>query len=237
SESLATERSAASPSPRSTFGRSPRLRSRAPLTRHCARSSATSRRAIRRWCSTRSRLLASGSHFPRAHRRPLSPLPSSSQTTSWRILEMGPRPPCPGGNPCRSPSSHRPLPCREPIQTVQPTISETPAMKLVHAPYAASAVLLLALVGCKIRNPVGGCPYNEVEVPPQFVTPWDTVLEDDVEDLTGPFPGTLTWLDGDDVITVPKAGQAIEVEAEVEVDLATARMHEFIMGDRVAACE
>lgn len=110
-------------------------------------------------------------------------------------------------------------------------------MKLVHAPYAASAVLLLALVGCKIRNPVGGCPYNEVEVPPQFVTPWDTVLEDDVEDLTGPFPGTLTWLDGDDVITVPKAGQAIEVEAEVEVDLATARMHEFIMGDRVAACE
>lgn len=111
-------------------------------------------------------------------------------------------------------------------------------MKLVHAPYAASAVLLLALVGCKIRDPVGGCPYNEVEVSPQFVTPWDTVLEEDLEGLEGPFPGTLTWLDGDDVITVPKAGQAIAVEAEVDVDLATARMHEYIKDpERPGPCE
>ena len=102
---------------------------------------------------------------------------------------------------------------------------------------AASLLLPLALGGCKIRNPVGGCPYDEVEVPPQYVTPWDTVLEEDMAALVGPFPGTLAWLDGDDVITVPRAGEVIEVEAEVEVDVSTARMYEYIMGDRVAACE
>lgn len=107
-------------------------------------------------------------------------------------------------------------------------------MKLLHA---TSALVLLALVGCKVRVPVGGCPYDEVEVSPQFVTPWDTVLEEDMAALPGPFPGTFAWLDGDDVITVPKSGQVIEVEAEVEIDISTARMHEYIMGDREAACE
>ncbi len=121
---------------------------------------------------------------------------------------------------------------------MQPTISETYDMKLLPVAYAASAVLLLALVGCKIRHPVGGCPYEEVEVSPQFVTPWDTVLEEDLAALTGPFPGTFTWLDGDDVITVPKTGQAIEVEAEVEVDISTARMHEYIKDpERPGPCE
>lgn len=113
-------------------------------------------------------------------------------------------------------------------------ISETHAMKLLHA---ASALVLLALVGCRARVPVGGCPYDEVEVSPQFVTPWDTVLEEDIAALLGPFPGTLAWLDGDDVITVPKAGQMIDVAAQVEIDISTARMHEYIMGDREAACE
>ncbi|MCX4239354.1 hypothetical protein [Paraliomyxa miuraensis] len=99
-------------------------------------------------------------------------------------------------------------------------------------------MLLLALVGCKIRNPVGGCPYEEVEVSPQFVTPWDTILEEDMEALTGPFPGTLSWLDGDDVITVPKASQTVEVEANVEIELASARMHEYIKDpERPGPCE
>lgn len=111
-------------------------------------------------------------------------------------------------------------------------------MKPVHALCTTSVLLLLALAGCRNRDPFGGCPYDEVEVSPQFVTPWDTILEEDVAALTGPFPGTLAWLDGDDVIMVPKAGQAIEVEAVVELDLSTARMHEYIKAaDREAACE
>jgi hypothetical protein len=115
-------------------------------------------------------------------------------------------------------------------------ISEIHAMKLLHALSAAN--VLLALAGCRNRNPVGGCPYDEVEVSPQDVTPWDTVLEEDMAALVGPYPGTFTWLDGDDVITVPKAGQEIEVEAQVEVDLSTARMHEYIRApDSKSACE
>jgi hypothetical protein len=111
-------------------------------------------------------------------------------------------------------------------------------MKPVHALHAASAVLLLGLVGCKIRNPVGGCPYREVEVSPQFVTPWDTILAEDMEALAGPFQGTLAWLDGDDVITVAKAGQILEVEAHVEIDLSTATMHEYIKDpERPGPCE
>lgn len=110
-------------------------------------------------------------------------------------------------------------------------------MKHLHPLCAASLLLLLAPYGCKYRIPVGGCPYDEVELSPQFVTPWGTALEEDMAALTGPFPGTLAWLDGDDVIMVPKAGEVIDVEAEVEVDLSTARMYEYIMGDRKAACE
>jgi hypothetical protein len=111
-------------------------------------------------------------------------------------------------------------------------------MKPLYAPYTASVVVLFALVGCKIRYPVGGCPYNEVELSPQFVTPWDTILEKDMEALAGPFQGTLVWLDGDDVITVAKAGQILEVEAYVEIDLSTAKMYEYIKApERKGACE
>lgn len=111
-------------------------------------------------------------------------------------------------------------------------------MKLAHALHAASILLLLALIGCRIRYPPIGCPYEDQEVSPQFVTPWDTVLEEDMEALTGPFRGTLAWLDGDDVILVPKAGQGVEVEAEVEIDLPTARMRKYIKDpDRKRACE
>jgi len=90
-----------------------------------------------------------------------------------------------------------------------------------------SALVILTLGGCKIRHPFGGCPYNEVELSPQFMTPWGTVLEQDITALAGPYLGTLTWLDGDDVITVAKAGQAFEVEAMIDIDLSTARMHEY----------
>jgi len=104
--------------------------------------------------------------------------------------------------------------------------------------YVLSSLLLLTLGGCPIRYPFGGCPYNEVALTPQFMTPWGTVLEQDLEALSGPHLGTLTWLDGDDVITVPKAGQAFEVEAVVDIDLSTARMHEYTRNPRPeAACE
>jgi len=98
-------------------------------------------------------------------------------------------------------------------------------------------ITLVAAAGCQIRQPIGGCPYADVELSPQFVTPWDTVLEDDLTQLGGPYPGTLRWLDGDDVITVPKAGQEIEVEAEIEIDLSTARIREYEKTPEQIACE
>jgi hypothetical protein len=102
----------------------------------------------------------------------------------------------------------------------------------------ASTLLLLALGGCKIRQPIGGCLFEEMELSPESMTPWDTVAEHDMEQLVGPYQGTLTWYDGDDVITVPKAGQAVEVEAEVELDLSTIRIREYIKDpERTAACE
>ena len=105
-----------------------------------------------------------------------------------------------------------------------PTTLEIAAMKRLCV---LSALVMLTLGGCKIRHPFGGCPYNEVELLPQFMTPWGTVLEQDITALAGPYLGTLTWLDGDDVITVAKAGQAFEVEAMIDIDLSTARMHEY----------
>jgi hypothetical protein len=45
--------------------------------------------------------------------------------------------------------------------------------------------------------------------------------------LAGPYHGTLTWGDGEDVITVPKAGQELEVEATIEIDPTTARMRVY----------
>lgn len=111
-------------------------------------------------------------------------------------------------------------------------------MKLLHVLYAADILLLLALAGCRIRVPPTGCPYEDEEVSPQFVTPWGTVLEEDIAALTGPFPGSLTWLDGDDVITVPKAGQRIGVEAELEFDLPTATLRKYTKDpNRGRACE
>lgn len=102
--------------------------------------------------------------------------------------------------------------------------------------YAISALLLL--ISCKIRHPFGGCPYDEVNISPEFLTPWGTVLVEEIEEIKGPYWGTLRWLDGEDVISVPKAGQAIEVEAELAIDLATARIHKYIQEpDRTAACE
>jgi len=104
--------------------------------------------------------------------------------------------------------------------------------------YVLSCLLLLTLAGCPIRVPSGGCPYNDVALAPQSLTPWGTVLEQDLESLSGPHLGTFTWLDGDDVLTVPKAGQTFAVEAIIDIDLATARMHEYTHNPRPGvACE
>jgi hypothetical protein len=88
-----------------------------------------------------------------------------------------------------------------------------------------SVFLLCSLGGCPDRTPQNGCPWEETEVPPDAATPWGTVFEDDLSALAGPFLGTLTWFDGSDVITVPKAGQVIEVEAVLEFDLSTTRKY------------
>jgi hypothetical protein len=91
---------------------------------------------------------------------------------------------------------------------------------------------LLALIpfvvgGCP-REPWGGCPYEEMEVSSDFMTPWDTIWGQDMAQLVGPYRGTLIWGDGEDVITVPKAGQELEVEATIQFDptTATMRVHE-----------
>jgi len=102
---------------------------------------------------------------------------------------------------------------------------------------SSALLILVATAGCRIRHPNGGCPYEDLEVSPQFVTPWDTVLEDDLAQLVGPYPGTLIWLDGDDVITVPKAGQQIEVEAEIEIDLSSSRVREYEKTPEQSVCE
>lgn len=86
-------------------------------------------------------------------------------------------------------------------------------------------LLLCSLAGCPDRTPKNGCPWEETEVPPDVTTPWGTVFEDDLPALAGPFLGTLTWFDGSDVITVPKAGEVIEVEAVLEFDLSTTRKY------------
>lgn len=88
-----------------------------------------------------------------------------------------------------------------------------------------SALLACSLGGCPDRTPKNGCPWEEMEVPPDVATPWGTVLEEDLPQLAGPFLGTLTWFDGGDVITVPKAGEVIEVEATLEFDLTTTRRY------------
>jgi len=101
----------------------------------------------------------------------------------------------------------------------------------------SALITLVATAGCRARNPIGGCPYDDVQVSPQFMTPWDTVLEDDLAQLVGPYPGTLRWLDGNDVITVPKAGQEIEVEAEIEIDLSGSRIREYEKTPEQSFCE
>jgi hypothetical protein len=102
---------------------------------------------------------------------------------------------------------------------------------------ASSTLILFAIGGCAIRHPVGGCPYEDVNVSPQEMTPWGTVLEQDMAQLVGPYRGRLSWFDGDDVITVPKAGQAIEVDAEIEIEPTTSRVREYESTKDQPACE
>lgn len=89
------------------------------------------------------------------------------------------------------------------------------------------ALLPLAVGGCLRREPWGGCPFEDLEASVDFITPWDTLWGQDMAQLAGPYHGTLTWGDGEDVITVPKAGQELEVEATIEIDPTTARMRVY----------
>lgn len=104
---------------------------------------------------------------------------------------------------------------------------------------AGSVAVLLACTGCSsARNPVGGCPHEDVSLSEQDATPWGSAVGDDLEQLEGPYRGQLEWLDGDDVIEVPKAGESIEVEVTFALDPSSVVLREFIKeGDRVAACE
>jgi len=102
-----------------------------------------------------------------------------------------------------------------------------------------TVVLAVSLVlgGCQIREPWGGCPYEEVEVSSDFVTPWGSTLEHDFTELRGPHLGTLSWRDGEDVITVPRAGDEVPVEAIVEVDSTSARMRVYESTEDTPSCE
>jgi hypothetical protein len=112
---------------------------------------------------------------------------------------------------------------------VQTTIPETEDMQRSMARRSLFLLVLLPFVvgGCP-REPWGGCPYEELEVASGFMTPWDTLWGQDMAQLVGPYRGTLIWGDGEDVITVPKAGQELEVEATIQFDptTATMRVHE-----------
>lgn len=103
----------------------------------------------------------------------------------------------------------------------------------------SSLVILVISAGCiRARNPVGGCPYQEVSLSEQDSTPWGSAVRDDLEQLEGPYPGTLEWLDGDDAIEVPKAGEAIDVEVAFAFESSSVVLREYIHeGGRVAACE
>jgi hypothetical protein len=98
-------------------------------------------------------------------------------------------------------------------------------------------VLLPFVVGGCRREPWGGCPYEDLEASTDFITPWDTVFGEDMAQLAGPYYGTLTWEDGGDVITVPKAGQELEVEATIELDPTTARMRVYESTREQPYCE
>lgn len=98
------------------------------------------------------------------------------------------------------------------------------------------ALLAFAVGGCR-REPWGGCPFEDLEASADFITPWDTVLGQDMAQLAGPYHGTLTWGDGGDVITVPKAGQELEVEATIEIDPTTARMRVYESTREQPYCE
>jgi hypothetical protein len=98
-------------------------------------------------------------------------------------------------------------------------------------------VLLPFVVGGCRREPWGGCPYEDLEASADFITPWDTVFGEDMAQLAGPYHGTLTWGDGEDVITVPKAGQELEVEATIEIDPTTARMRVYESTREQPYCE
>jgi hypothetical protein len=102
---------------------------------------------------------------------------------------------------------------------------------------ALLVLLPLVVGGCPRREPWGGCPFEDLEASMDFVTPWDTVLGQDMAQLAGPYYGTLTWGDGEDVITVPKAGQELEVEANVEIDPTTARMRIYESTKEHPYCE
>lgn len=95
----------------------------------------------------------------------------------------------------------------------------------------------LLAVGCKTREPWGGCAFDEVEIASDFMTPWGTMLEDDLVQLMGPHEGTLAWRDGEDVVVVPRAGEDVPVEAVVDVDRGSARMRVYQGGGDMRVCE
>jgi hypothetical protein len=120
------------------------------------------------------------------------------------------------------------------------TTLETYAMKLrktASIPWLLVLPLALVVGGCRYREPWGGCPYEDIAVSPQFMTPWGTVLEQDTVQLMGPHRGTFAWRDGGEVITVPKAGQELDVDATVEIDLTTATMRVYQSTEQTPVCE
>jgi len=115
-------------------------------------------------------------------------------------------------------------------------------MKLPHLHRARALALSLPIVpivlgGCPQREPIGGCASDDITIDPDDATAWGTVLADDLERLGTPHRGTLTWHDGEDVLMVPKAGQALPVDAIAEIDPATARVQTHHSTEQTPVCE
>jgi hypothetical protein len=110
-------------------------------------------------------------------------------------------------------------------------------------PKTGRALLLLSMLlptvlgGCRYREPWGGCPHEDVVISPDFITPWGTTLEQDTAQLVGSYRGTFAWGEGENIITIPKAGEEFSADAIVEIDPTTARMRVYHSTEDTPVCE
>ncbi|NVB36345.1 hypothetical protein G6O69_00785 [Pseudenhygromyxa sp. WMMC2535] len=104
---------------------------------------------------------------------------------------------------------------------------------MLHASRALVALAALAMMRtCPSEQEP--CQYEDSPLSADDLTPWGSVVGEELAQLVGPYEGTWYWKESHEYVEIVDGGQAVPASATLELDLESIRLHEYVAGRGVA---